>query len=150
MPQDIPCYIFHQQNPPTNYDPIRFGDWEPSNLMLVPEIPSRHQSAVEYKVAILYVPTSQPLVHNSWMGYRTEGCARIKAVCCGPSKASGCPVGARTVAPCSHGTTVLLAGCILSNNPALYKSTHREVNMIDPGSGMPLQYAVDLLRGSIN
>ena len=148
-PVNIPCYIFQQLLPPTNYDPNRFGPWEPVNIMLVPEIPSKHKSDREYKVVIMYVPTSQPLVY-SWMGYRQYDTARIKAVCCGPSTANGCPVGARTVAPCSHGAAVLLAGCCISNNPQLYKSTHKEVNIMDPGSGLPLQYAADLLAGTIS
>jgi hypothetical protein len=37
--------------------------------MLVPEIPSKHTAAKEYKVLIMYVPTSMPVQHN-WMGYR--------------------------------------------------------------------------------
>ena len=69
MPQRIPCYIFRQNNPPGNYDPLRFGQWEPVNVMLVPEIPSKHTAAKEYKVLIMYVPTSMPVQHN-WMGYR--------------------------------------------------------------------------------
>ena len=75
---------------------------------------------------------------------------RIKAVCCGPSTANYCPVGARTVSPCSHGAAALFGGCVLANNPGLFKTTHRNVNVIDPGSGLPLQYAVDTIAGSIS
>ena len=97
----------------------------------------------------MYVPEGQPVVHN-WMGYRQVEAARIKAVCCGPSRANNCPVGARTVAPCAHGGAVLYAGCVLANNPQLFRTTHKRVNMVDPGSGLPLQYALDTVAGSVN
>ena len=84
------------------------------------------------------------------MGYRQASTARIKAVCCGPSRANACPVGARTVAPCAHGTSILFAGCCLSNNQNLFKSTHRAVNIVDPGSGLPAQYSVDIIAGSMS
>lgn len=149
-PQNIVCYIFRQQNPPLNYDPVRFGDWEPVNIALVPEIPSKHKGDKHYKVVVMYVPTSQPIMSpQNWMGYRQYSTARIKAVCCGPSQANMCPVGARTVAPCAHGTAVLFAGCCMANNPQVFKSTHSTLNMLDPGSGQPLQYPVDLLTGAI-
>ena len=116
----------------------------------MPEIPSKHKGDREYKVVIMYVPTSQPILRYNWMGFRQYQVARLKAVCCGPSNANCCPVGARTVAPCSHGAACLFAGCVLSNNPQMFKSTHKEVNMMDPGSGLPLQYAADLLAGCIS
>ena len=99
MPQNITCYIFRQQNPPTNWDPVRFGPWEPVNVLFAPEIPSKHTALKQYKVLLMYVPTSQPIVHNNWMGYRQYATARIKAICCGPSQANCCPVGARTAVP---------------------------------------------------
>ena len=69
-PQRVPCYIFRQINPPINYDPQRFGPWEPANVLLVPEIPSKHTASRQYRVAIMYIPTSQPFVQHNWMGYR--------------------------------------------------------------------------------
>ena len=62
MPQNITCYIFRQQNPPTNWDPVRFGPWEPVNVLFAPEIPSKHTASKQYKVLLMYVPTSQPIV----------------------------------------------------------------------------------------
>ena len=148
MPQNIPAYIFRQQNPPINWDPVRFGPWEPANVLYAPEIPSKHTASREYRVCLMYVPTSQPIVFQNWMGFRQYSTARMKAFCCGPSQANGCPVGARTVAPCSHGATVLFAGCCLPHNPQLFRSTHSTTNIMDPGSGLPLQYGVDLIAGS--
>ena len=81
------------------------------------------------------------------MGYRQQSTARIKAVCCGKSQGNSCPVGARTVSPCSHGATVLFAGCCVATNPQLFTSTHSTLNMLDPGSGLPLGYAVDIFDG---
>ena len=149
MPQNVPCYIFDQHNPPVNYDPARFGPWEPVRVLMVPEIPSKHTGNKQYKVVIMYVPTSMPIVVNNWMGYRQYETIRIKAVCCGPSQANCCPVGDRTASPCSHGGACLFAGCCLAHNPQLYKSTHSTLNMMDPGTGLPVQYHVDLLAGSI-
>lgn len=150
VPRNVVCYIFRQQDPPTNYDARRFGPWEPVNILFVPEIPSKHTGSRHYKVCVMYVPTSQPiLVNNNWMGYRQYSAARIKAVCCGPSQANYCPVGARTVSPCAHGGAVLFAGCLLAHNPQIFKTTHSSLNMMDPGNGQPLQYAADLLTGSI-
>ena len=149
VPQNVPCYIFRQHNPPIHYDPVRFGPWEPVNVLFVPEIPSKNRGDRQYKVVIMYVPTSQPILLYNWMGYRQFETARIKAVCCGPSQANCCPVGSRTVAPCSHGVVCLFSGCCLPNNPQLFSTTHKTLNMMDPGSGLPLQFAVDLLAGSI-
>ena len=142
------CYIFRQDNPPTNWDQNRFGDWEPANIMLVTDIPSKHSSNKKYKVLLMYVPTSLPVQHD-WMGYRQPATRRIKAICCGPSQGNACPVGARTVAPCSHGTTVLFAGCCQAYDPQAFRTTHRNVNIIDPGNRLPLQYGADLVAGTI-
>ena len=90
--QDIPCYILRQENPPTNYDPSRFGPWEPVNVLMVPELPSKHKGARQYTVVIMYVPTPTPVVLHNWMGYRQNNTARIKAVCCGKSQGNSCPV----------------------------------------------------------
>jgi len=47
VPQNIPCYIFDQQNPPRNYDPVRFGPWESCQVLFVPEIPSKNRGSRE-------------------------------------------------------------------------------------------------------
>ena len=84
------------------------------------------------------------------MSCRHYEASRIKAICCGPSVANNCPVGARTVSPCAHGAAVLNAACVIANNPQHFRTTHKNANMVDPGSGLPLQYAVDTIDGSIN
>ena len=148
MPQNIPGYIFRQNQAPVNYDAERFGPWEPVNILLVPELPSKHHGGKEYKVVLMYVPSSLP-VQNNWMGYRGNA-SRLKAICCGPSKSNACPAGARTVSPCAHSATVLFYGCCLMNSPHLFKSTHSTVNIVDPGSRLPLQYEIDIMTGSYN
>ena len=82
------------------------------------------------------------------MIHRQYETMRIKAVCCGPSTANYCPVGARTVSPCAHGGAALFAGCVLPHQPHLFNSTHTTLNMVDPGSGLPMQYAVDTVAGT--
>ena len=151
VPRNVPCYIFRQVNPPINYDPVRFGPWEPVNILLLPELPSKHTASKEYKIALMYVPTSLPIRgNNNWMGYRQYSAARIKMICCGPSTARCCPVGARTVSPCSHSATCLYIGCCLAADPNQYRSTHSTLNMLDPGSRLPMQHHVDLIAGSIS
>ena len=117
---------------------------------MIPEIPSKHRSGREYKVVIMYVPTSTPVVQHNWMGYREPNTRRIKQVCCGPSQANFCPVGARTTAPCTHGAAMLFAGCCLAYNPQSFATTHSTVNIMDPGSGLPTHYPRDLLAGTIS
>ena len=98
----------------------------------------------------MYVPTTVPVVNHNWMGYREIPTSRIKAICCGPSTANYCPVGARTVSPCSHSATCLYVGCYLAANPQQFRTTHSSLNMIDPGSKLPMQHGVDLHAGSIS
>ena len=114
---------------------------------MVPEINSKHKGDKEYKVCIMYVPTSTPNVQHNWMGFRQPEAQRIKAICCGPSKANSCPVGSRTVSPCEHGGYALFAGCCMAYQPQLFKTTHRNVNMLDAGSGLPIDYSIDLMTG---
>ena len=113
--------------------------------MLVPEINRRNKGDKEYKVALMYVPTSSPQAVHNWMGYRFPNQQRIKAICCGPSKANGCPVGSRTVSPCAHGAFALFAGSCMAFNPLLFKTTHKSGNYLDPGFGLPIDYVNDLM-----
>ena len=53
--------------------------WEPVNVLLVPNIPSRHKSGTRHSVVLAYTPG--PAAHNI-MGRRFPIQARIKAVIC--------------------------------------------------------------------
>ena len=150
VPQYIPAYLTSQLNAPGNYDVGAYGQWQSANILMIPEIPSKNRGSREYKVVVCYIPTSTAVVLHNWMGYRQPAARRIKAVCCGPSQANCCPVGARTVAPCAHGAAILYAGCCLAYNPQSFASTHSTLNLMDPGSGLPTHYAGDLLRGNIS
>ena len=80
---------------PANWDIARFGPFQSANILLVPEIPSRFKSRVEYKVCIMYIPWNRPQRFASFMGYHSPEAQRILFFCCGPSTAAACPVGAR-------------------------------------------------------
>ena len=114
--------MVEQTNQPGNYDPVRFGPWEgPLNVLLVPKLPSTHKSTTNYSVCILYKPANKP---SNLLGpnhpLRYPGTASyLQAVCCGPSKDQGCPVGARVVGPYAHSITPLFAGCVLQKFPVI-------------------------------
>ena len=100
------------------------------------------------QVAIAYVPTDRLQQHGHWMGYRDPAVRRILMVCCGPSVAIACPVGARTVCPCAHGVFCLFAGCVAPTNPAAWHSTHGSSNYMVPWSEMPDQFNLDIQAGT--
>ena len=55
--------------------------------------------------------------HNCKLQQKIEYDISFRWILCGPDRGDSCKVGARTVAPCSHGATVLLAGCVLPSFP---------------------------------
>ena len=109
-------------NPTSQETTVRFGPWEgPLSVLLVPKLPSAHKSGTNYNVCIHYKPANQP---SNLLGVnhplRYPGAAgSLRAVCCGPSKDIGCPVGARVVGPCAHGVTALLVGFVLPQFPVI-------------------------------
>ena len=119
LPNDVPGYTFTQHLPPTNWDPLRYGQWEgPLRVLLVPNLPSANRSQTGYNVVVLYRDSnlgSQLLGPGNWMRYPGDS-GYLRFVCCGPSTDRGCKIGSRTVGPCAHGTAVLRIGCVLPNN----------------------------------
>ena len=69
---------------------------------------------------------------------------------CGPRTRNGCPIGARTVSPCSHATTALYAACLVAHNPAAHATTHRRISVLDPGSTLPMQHSEEVVAGLSN
>ena len=80
------------------------------------------------------------------MGYRDPAVRRILMVCCGPSAANACPVGARTICPCSHSVFCLMVGCVAPTHPAAWHSTHGSSNYTVPWSELP-QFNLDIQAG---
>ena len=118
------------------------------NVLLVEKLPSAHKSNIDYKVVLLYRPTNLPCqVPNTWLGYPGES-GHIKFVCCGPSENGNCPVGSR-IEPCAHGATILKLGCVIPHDPTSFHTTHRDLNVVDPGNKLPPEYSRDLLAGSM-
>ena len=119
LPANIPGYIFTQQQQPQHWNEAIYGpaNW-PMNVLLLPGIPSANHSQKKYKVLILYKGSNIPWVPlgpNHWLGFPGSA-GHIHAICCGPSRDTACPVGAR-MSPCAHGAAALLAGCVLPTNP---------------------------------
>ena len=145
------AFTFSQDVEPPGWNPALYGHAEwPMTVLLVDRLPSAHRSQANYKVAILYRPTNLPSAYipNNWLGYPGES-GHIKAVCCGPSDDHGCIVGAR-IEPCAHGATALKLGCVIPLQQNSFRSTHRDLNIVDPGNRLPLEYARDLYAGAVN
>ena len=68
-----------------------------------------------------------------------------------PQLARPCPAGARTVGPCVHGAMAIMAGCLYSQPGAgaQFLSTHRPVDLPDPGLAQALAYSLDIQLGNI-
>ena len=118
----------------------------------MPEIPSRHESQVQRKAVIAYVPIRLGPTVTNWMGYRHAAQHRIKAIICDQAGvATACPAGARVVGPCVHGTMALMAGTYYSQQAvqATFTSTHKRVNLVDPGSKLDPQFNVDIVLGNM-
>ena len=122
LPGDVEAFVFTQDVPPRGWNPAQYGhaQW-PMSVLLVDKLPSAHQSAKTYKVAILYRPTNLPSGPNVWLGYPGES-GRIWSVCCGPSDDRNCIVGSR-IEPCAHGATILKLGCVIPHDQVIISLT---------------------------
>ena len=148
LPADVEAFVFTQDVAPAGWNPALYGQVQwPMRVLLVEKIPSAHSSTNNYKVAILYEPTNLPGTPNNRLGYPGES-GRIKAVCCGPPVDGSCIVGSR-IEPCAHGATILKLGCVIPHHQNSFHSTHRDLNVVDPGNRLPLEYSRDLLAGSM-
>ena len=149
LPADVEAFVFTQDVAPAGWDVAQYGQVQwPLSVLLVDKIPSAHSSTNNYKVAILYEPTNLAGTPNNRLGYPGES-GRIKAVCCGPSvDIKSCIVGSR-IEPCAHGATILKLGCVIPHHQNSFRSTHRDLNVVDPGNRLPLEHSRDLLAGSM-
>ena len=156
---NLEAWVFDQYQQPGNWQlpagwhgvaggvPQGLG-WENVRLLLV-KIPSRHRSQTEYSVVIAYVPANRAVRHQDPTLHAGPS-HHIKMWCCGPRTKGHCPVGARTVKPCTHVLAVLYAGCVLAHNPNMWHSTNHDSVVLHPGTTMPQQYSGDLLAGHIS
>lgn len=147
-------YVFNQIQPPAmfygtwhgNAAPHQNMPWEPVRILIVPDILSRHQAGTKYCAVIAYVPMHLNVQHQT-PGRTSANTHRIKMWACGPRTGNGCPIGTRTVSPCSHATTALYAGCVVAHNPAIHKTTHRRIAAMDPGTSLPIQHSTEIVSG---
>ena len=159
VPADWECFITQQRVRPPGWNDQQFGRFEPCDILTAHKVPSRNHSGTNYNVAILYVPqelstelTEDNMSGNvNWMGYPREA-GRYRFICCGPSTGynSCCPVGSRTVGPCAHGQSIVVAGSVFSHNPGAYQTRHLPVNILDPGNGLPMAAAIEMISGLFN
>ena len=149
VPGYVEAFVFTQDVAPAGWDVAQYGQVQwPMRVLLVDKVPSAHSSTNNYKVAILYEPTNLPGTPNNRLGYPGES-GRIKAVCCGLSvDIKSCIVGSR-IEPCAHGATILKLGCVIPHHQNSFRSTHRDLNVVDPGNRLPVEFSRDLLAGSM-
>ena len=117
----------HGAGGPPGWDANKYWPWQDCK-MLLSFVPARMKTSPDRAVVIMFRDVA-PLVNP--MGYRPASLHGIMSYCCGPSKANMCPVGERLAGICSHAATVLYTGCVLPQNLALFRSTHRSIQLID-------------------
>ena len=148
---NIEGWIFDQVQPPINWYGVWPGlnqanttPWQPVRILTIPAIPSRYKSNISHTVVLAYVPTAWHLVHNA-PGFKSPSLQRIQMYICGPRVPGRCKVGARTSSSCAHTAAGVYICGLLAHNPALFKSTWRELNYIDAARDQ--LYTTDVLSG---
>ena len=117
----------HGPGGPPGWDANLYWPWVDCK-MLLSFVSPRMRNSAERAVVLMY-QDNPPLVNP--MGYRPANLHGILSYCCGPCKSTGCPVGERLAGICSHAATVMYAGCVLPHHPAMFQTTHRNVQLID-------------------
>ena len=80
----------------------------------------------------VYLLTMGPVLWVWWSQLENKSCSQpyyflFRFFLCGPStRATACKAGERTVAPCSHGATVLLGGCVLPTHPVSIREAFKK------------------------
>ena len=156
LPGFIAGWIFDQQVPPANWHgvwpgcsepPHNHGNrqpWEPVRILVIPNVPSRYQSASSHTVILAYVPDHLPLLHPT-RGLISPEIQRLKMWLCGPRLVGRCKAGARTVFCCAHVATGVAAAGVWSHNPGLFRTSWRLINNLD--SAMETGHARDVIAG---
>ena len=154
----ISGWMFDQLQMPNNWYGVWPGwstpntePWEPVRILTIPLVPSRYTGNQSHTVVIAYVPTAW-LLQSPAPAMCSPPNQRIQMYICGPRTLAKCKVGARLVGTCAHVATALYLCGLLAHNPAAFKSTWRELNYIDSGTGRsrPPAYSLDMLIGHIS
>ena len=57
----------------------------------------------------------------------------FRAIICGPITENSCAIGSGCASLCSHMCATLIAGSVIPFDPQVFKSTHHEWNLVNPG-----------------
>ena len=146
VPQDYDACYFTQNVQPPNWDPNKFGAFQPCTVLQIRDLPSRMHSQRTGTVVLRYCIQGG----QSKFNFLFPQLNNILDWYCGPSNDRYCPCGAREVGCCGHVATALVMGCTLAHNPATFKSTHRPFSIMDihnPPLGHAKRLNVELQRG---
>ena len=69
---------------------------------------------------------------------------------CGPRSQDKCKVGARTCTGCAHVAAAVYVCGVLAHNPALFKTTWRNINYLDAAVGRAPGHTLDILAELAN
>ena len=115
--------------------------------MLLSFLPARMKFVPDHAVVIMFNPANSQQQLPNHMGFRQASLHGLLSWCCGPSRGDSCPLGERLACPCSHCATILHLGLFLASNPALFRTTHRQAQLLDRGAPIPrnLETAFEVL-----
>ena len=156
LSQNIPGWMYDQVQPPTNWYGVWPGaaapntiPWQPVRILVLGGIPSRYTASQAHTVILAYVPDNWQMV-SSAPGYQSQSNRRIQMFICGPRVPGKCKVGARTCSCCAHVATAAYICGVLAHNPALFRTTWRDINYLDAAAGRAPAHTTDILNGLAN
>ena len=127
------AYIWDEIYPPhgpPGWDQNLYWPWENVRMILT-FFPPRMRTARERAVIHMYKTIDQPPPHANPLGLRPASLQRLMSWCCGPARADACPVGERLVGCCVHCATSLWYSAVIPADPAAFKTSHKNINLID-------------------
>ena len=153
LSQTIEGYMFDQIEAPRNWYGVWPGEtianttpWQMCRILVLPKLPSRYVASQSHSVALAFVPNNWPLTSPA-PGFISNVNQRIQMFLCGPRVKGKCKSGARTCGCCAHVATAAYICGVLAHNPGLFRSTWREINFVDAGSGQTEEHTADLFTG---
>ena len=97
------------------------------------DIPSQYSRGTRHKVVIAFTPVHWNRAFDPHSEYSFLPLQSLRMWICGPRSLTGCPVGARTLNPCSHVMYALYALGVVAHNPAAYSSKWHRTAYLDLG-----------------
>ena len=145
--------MFDQIQPPRNWFGIWPGatvantiPWQMCRILVIPKIPSRYVRNQSHTAILAYVPDNWQLLVPA-PGFKSQVNKRLLMYICGPRVRGKCKSGARTSGCCAHVATAAYVCGVLAHHPGLFKSTWREINYVDAGTGQIEEHTASLFTG---